>query len=446
MKAVRSFLGLVLWFAGLAEKILLWMMRQWTYSVGLLCIGLVLLTKWVAFTLSKQITGMHLSILGYVPHHQGSALLSFGLAAALLFALAALAYSRRHWRVLTATGAVMLLIALLAVLQVAFLHSILLKELLDEETQAKGAAQFERRYLPTNAGSEASDAIGIKGLATERVWDRFLGAWYFMGFGWYVAVVGGLCIFLCGACRIPSTRDRARILTATAFAATVLVFVCSGKPLLAHLALVRGQEAESKGHPDKAIREYREALRLDGWFAINIDVYKRIGAIDFNFGRTDTLEYGIYHAELMLSENNYPAAIAEYQRLLETADELSEFLKRRTFEIWTNYGVQLYQAGAVGVAVTAWQSLLAQDPVQWLAVFCLSTAYFDTGRYQESIDLIQSLLKGLADPQLRANLSSNMGDAYTRLGNFQQARLAYRYSYFIDNALNWRALESLVGS
>jgi hypothetical protein len=47
---------------------------------------------------------------------------------------------------------------------------------------------------------------------------------------------------------------------------------------------------------------------------------------------------------------------------------------------------------------------------------------------------------------LRANLNSNMGDAYTRLGDYQHAHLAYRYSYFVDNILNWRALMSLVGS
>jgi len=81
-----------------------------------------------------------------------------------------------------------------------------------------------------------------------------------------------------------------------------------------------------------------------------------------------------------------------------------------------------------------------------LATYCLATAYFSTGRYQESADLIVGLLKGLADPQLQANLHSSLGDAYTRLGDYQKAKLAYRFSYSIDNVLNWRALMSLVGS
>jgi hypothetical protein len=446
MKVIRWLVGIVLWWARLAEIILLWSLRQWAYLVALPCIGLVLLTKWVAFTLSKQITGLHLSLLGYVPQHHVNPLLSYGFAGALLFLAAAVMYSLRHWRVLSIIGALMLLVACSAVFQTAFLHSVLLRELLDEEIQAKGAASFSKRYLPTNSGTEASDAMGIKGLPTDTVSERLLAAWYFMGFGWYVMVAGGLSAFLYGICRIPAGRGRTQIVTVSVLAAALLFVICAARPMFAHIALVRGHEAESKGDPDGAIREYRKAMQLDGWFAINADLYQRIGAIDYNFGRTETLEAAIYHAELMLSENNFPAAIAEYERLAQTAGTHVGFLKTRTFQIWNTYGIQLYEAGAVGSACRAWQSVLTLDRTQWLAVFCLSTAYFDTGRYQESIELIEGLLKELADPQLRANLNSNMGDAYTRLGQYPKAHLAYRYSYFVDNILNWRALMSLVGS
>jgi len=446
MKVVEWFLGIILWFAGIGEKLLLWGLRNWAYFIALPCIGLVLMTKWVAFTLSKQIQGLHLSILGYVPGHHVNVALSFGFAAAVLIAIAALMYSLRHWRVLAVTGVIILLVALFAVMQVAFLHSGLLKELQDEEIQAKGAADFTKRYLPTNAGSEGSDAIGIKGLPTETVWQRFVAAWYFMGFGWYVIVVLGLSALLYGTARMPRASQRVLIFAGMTLAMAAVAIGCSSRPLLAHLAFVRGQQAESRGDLARAVREYREAMRLDGWYDINTEVYQRIGAIDSNLGRSDTFEYGIYHAEQMLSQNNYQAAIAEYERLVETGGEHARFLKSRTFEIMNIYGIQLYSAGAIGNACIAWQRVLELDPTQWLAVYCLSTAYFDTGRYQESIDLIQGLLKELADPQLRANLNSNMGDAYTRLGDYQHAHLAYRYSYFVDNILNWRALMSLVGS
>jgi tetratricopeptide (TPR) repeat protein len=446
MSLVRWFVGVILWVAAIGERILFWGLRNWAYFVATPCIGLLVLTKWVAFTLSKQIQGLHLSILGYVPGHHVNPVLSYGCIAALLIAVAGVTYSRRHWRSLAVTGLLIVALAFFALLQTAFLHPGLLKELTEEEIEAKAAADFSKRYLPTNTGSEPSDTIGLKGLPADTVWQRFAASWYFMGFGWYVAVVCGLSAFLYGICRTLRTIDRLRIAGVMLCLIGALAVACAIRPSLAHLAFVRGQEAESKGDLAKAIKNYREAIRLDSWYSINPDIYQRIGAIDQLFGRLDTFEYGIYYAELMISENNYPAAIAEYEKLVTTAGPRSHFLKTRLFEIWNSYGIELYAAGAIGAACGAWQSVLELAPHHWLAVFCLSKAYFDTGRYQEAIDLIQELVKGLADPELRANLHSNMGDAYTRLGDYYHAHLAYRYSYFVDNILNWRALTSLVGS
>ena len=159
MKAVRWFLGIILWFAGIGEKTLLWTLKHWFYFIGLGFIGLTLLTKWVAFTLSKQIQGVHLSILSYVPGHHVNPLLSYGFIAVVLFVIGVICYSRRYWRLLAGTGATILLLALFAVMQVAFLHSNILKELQDEEIEAKGAADFTKKYMPVNSGSEATSKL-----------------------------------------------------------------------------------------------------------------------------------------------------------------------------------------------------------------------------------------------------------------------------------------------
>jgi tetratricopeptide (TPR) repeat protein len=446
MNLFHWLINVAVWFAAIGERVLMWLLRHWAYFVGLACVGLVLLTKWVAFTLSKRIIGLHLSVFGYASHGSGHTWISYGLVAAGFFALAAWAYTRKAWRVLACSGSAMLLLTWLAVLQVAFVHCTLLEELLDEETQSKAAYQFNQYYQASNGGTEPSDLIGIAGLPTETVFHRLLSAWYFMGFGWYVTVVGGLCIFLFGLARTQAGKGRWPIIGVTLGVGAGLMAVCAARPLFAHLASVKGEQAEAKGNPSRAVQEYREAIRLDRWYAIRPDLYLRIGAIDFALGRTNTLEYGMYHAELMLSEKNYTAALAEYERLAQRIDGPAEVLRTRVYQAWIHYGMHLYNAGAIGDAEAAWQHVLARDPTPWLAVYCLSEAYFNTGRYGESVDLILGLLKGLADPELRANLHSNLGDAYTRLGDYQKAKLAYRYSYTLDNILNWRAMMSLVGS
>ena len=416
------------------------------WFIGLLCIAAVLLAKWVAFKLSNRVIGLNLSFLGYAPHHPSNPLASYGFVAAVLFALGTWTFSHKQWRALVLTGAGLLLMGFFALLQVAFVHCALLKELADEEAQATVAGQFNNKYLPANFGKEHSDVQGPSlSSSIETVWDRVVAARYFMGFAWYLTVFGGLFFFLYGERRLLSAQERSRITKGTLLIAAFLAILCVARPLFAHMSLVRAQEAESNGDPFTAILWYRNAIRIDEWFAIHTDLYSRIGAIDSNFGRTNTLEYGIYYAELMASQKDFPSAIAEFEKLARSAGAPSELLEARMVEIWTAYGLELYKAGALGSAVDVWQNALAQDRAQWLAGFCLSRAYFETGRYQESINLIRRLTKGLRDPQLIANLHSNLGDAYTRLGEFQQARLAYRYSYAVDCVLNWRGLSSLVG-
>ena len=210
----RLVINVGVWFAGIGERVLMWGLRRWAYFVALACVGFVLLTKWIAFTLSKRIIGLDLPIFGVVPHSSHHALFSYGVGAGVLFLLGAWTYSRRAWRTLACIGAVMLLVALFAVLQVAFLRCTLLNELLGEESQAKIASQFNHYYLPLNSGIEESNVLGLAGLPTETVWYRLLSAWYFMGFGWYVMVVGGLSIFFYGIYRAPKGRGRAFIFAA----------------------------------------------------------------------------------------------------------------------------------------------------------------------------------------------------------------------------------------
>jgi Tetratricopeptide repeat len=422
-------------------------MKLVAWFVAALCTASVLVCKWVAFTLSNRISGLNLSVLADVPRGSATPWISYGYLAAVLFILAAWTFSRKHWNAFGWTGVALLSIGLLALLQLAFVHCGLLKEVVDEEVQARTAAQFTTKHLPLNAGNEPSNEPSDMTTysSIQTLTDRIVAARYHMGFAWYVAVFGGLFALFFGAQRVLSAQERFRMFAGSLAIAALLATVCCAGPVVARFALVSGEKAESNGDPSGAIGQYRKAIRLDKWLALHTDVYARIGLIDARFGRNDTVEHGIYRAELMVAKHNFPSAIAEFERLTSSAACFPQLLRIRTAEVWTDYGLQLYREGAIGSAASAWQNALAQDPAQWLAGLCLSRAYFQTGRYQESADLIEGLIKRLSDPQLRANLQSNLGDAYTRLGDLQKARRAYRFSYTLDDILNWRALTALVG-
>lgn len=447
MKVLDWFIAVGLWFARLGERILMWFLHNWALFAGLACAALVLISHWVALTITNRLAGLHAPLFGYKSDRPGSLLLSWGVAAALLIAVSAFTCRFRLWRSLSIAGAALLLLTLGGLLQVAVGEPQLLKEIGDEESAwASSVNVYQKKYLPVNQGVEPDNASGPP-LSTSivTVWDRLIVARYMMGRGWYLTVVIGLLAFFYGRARL-SRRGRARLTLWT------LVFVLSStaialaRPLGAQIAVARGQIAEAEGNPGLAINRYREAMRLDDWFAIHAALYVRIGAIDFSFGRTDTLEYGFYHSQLLFSQKNYLPAIQELERLLPKAGSQTKLVHDLLADRWTAYGTALYAEGAVAAAIPAWQKALLHDPASWLAGFCLSRAYFEVGRYQDSIDLILPMTKVVRDPEFRSALDTNLGDAYTRIGDLAGAKLAYRHSYLIDYVLNWRGLSDMIGA
>jgi tetratricopeptide (TPR) repeat protein len=124
---------------------------------------------------------------------------------------------------------------------------------------------------------------------------------------------------------------------------------------------------------------------------------------------------------------------------------LLRVIRRREAELYTQYARQLHALAAYGAAVTASENGLERDPGSLLAAYYLSRDYFLIGRYADAAALSVKLALELHDPTFRANLFSDAGDAYTKLGAFEDAKVAYRHSYQYDYVLNLRGLSALNG-
>jgi tetratricopeptide (TPR) repeat protein len=406
---------------------------------ALVCAVAVLFAKWVNFPLSNQLRGLHFSLLGYLPDHAGSPLTSYGTLAAILFLAAAYAFHTAKTRMLAAMGSALLLIALWTLLQVALVDAAMFKRLADEIEQLHLATFFSRYYLPANLGNEPSVWILVE---FDTIWSRLITGWTYLGFGWYATLAGGAVIFLNAVKRLAS---KGGVVAAVAATSIALAAVCSMPYWLSELAVNRAIAAESAGHLDEAIRQYRRAIRICRWNRVNLDLYARIGAIDSTQGRTATLEYGIYHAELEASKSDLPSAIAEFEDLAARAGPIAGILRSRAAGLLTQYGAGLYEAAAFGAAIDAWHQALAQDSTMWLAAYYLTRGCFAARRYQESVDLSKRLVEQMSDPMLIANLYNNLGDAYTELGALAEAHRAYRYAWKLDYKMNFRSVSALVG-
>jgi tetratricopeptide (TPR) repeat protein len=228
-------------------------------------------------------------------------------------------------------------------------------------------------------------------------------------------------------------------------------------PLVAQRAITQAARAEANAEIDQAITDYRRAILLDGWYAEHVSIYRRIGEIEASLGHTSTAEYRIYYAENLVAQNQpftgtqesgntaqLPEAIALYDDLAAEGGETSKLARRRAAELWTEYGLHLFVAGAFGSAVEAWEKALAREPRMWLASFYLTRGYYVVGRYQDAAHLAESVAV-TSDPVWFAILSCNMGDARMQMGDLDVGHRAYFDAYDFDYAANRRALYELFG-
>ena len=426
----------------------------WTSALG--CAGAALATKWLNFPLSRQLRGVDFALGAYTEGAQHARLLSFGCVAAVLLLAGAVAFTLRWWRTLGWIGAVLLWVAVLAPLKATLLDAGLLQMLAVESSQQQLAAAFTQAALPVNFGSEPTQ---VSRLDLNTIEDRLVAAWTFVHGGWWAVLCGGLLALgranaECGMRNAEFRRKGAKgekgegnggvVWWAGAGAMGILLICCAG-PALAEWALMDGHAAEARGDLDGAERAYRRAMRLDGWQALNVYNYSELGCLDEARGRRDTAEYHFYHAELASTQVDLTASLGELEGVRTNDATLARVIRRREAELYTAYARQLHALEAYGAAVTASENGLERDPDSLLARYYLARDYFMIGRYGDAATLSMKLATELADPTFRANLFSDAGDAYTKLGAYEDAKVAYRRSYIYDYVLNLRGLAALNG-
>lgn len=416
-------------------------MKYFWCALLLLCIPALLVTQWVAFPLSRQLSGIAFSMVGYVRGHMHPTPLSYGGAATLILLVAAGAVLIQRWTWVYAAGMALMTLTVAAPFQVAFGNPALLKDLAEEADWLNAAYHFAQSYLPLNLGNEATV---WPFLTFDTLAGRLLSRWYFMGLGWYLAIIVAIALMVAGL----RNMDRAirQIGLGAAVSVMMVVVVCFlAWPLAGQHALLAAVRAESRGEVAAASRLYRDAFRLDEWNALQIELRERAGALDAALGRTATPDYEVYSAESLLKQNQTPAAIAKYDALATTHGPSQDLARMRSVSLRAAYGLQLYQTGAFGAAVAAWQSALQREPSMWLAAFYLARGYFAAGRYHEAAQVAQRCISHVDDLQFIANLYSDIGDAGTRGAGLPSGHLAYYLSYQWDYADNRRGLAGATG-
>ena len=408
---------------------------------GFLIVGSVVL-KWVEFPLSGNLSGLQLPLLrnvGIFPHRY---LLSFGVLGIAVLIMGLLLLRRAGPRLLAVAAAVLLTLCLIVPCQIAFQQPALLRRLTDEDEEISLIRDFTINYLPKNLGS-AEDIP--KHIVLYTAWGRFLAACSFLRLGWYCFWFGSLLIGLYSISRLP----REKVTTGLALVCLPLgaLVILLTPPLIGQHYFTSACMAKAQGENEKAIADYRKAMRWDQWHAQDIDIYGTIGELEKQAGFPDgSPERHINKAVEFREASEYELAIFEFNRAAEAGGTLEVAARRESVRTRANLGLALYRGGSIGGAVTNWEQVLVEDPSQLYVLPYLARANYDIGRYQAALDVIARLVRVVADhTSMLGDAYSLGGDCSAKLGRDADARRYYNLALSADNILNHWAVTGLIG-
>ena len=416
---------------------------RWTgFSAILLCVPLVLIFRWVNFTLSDDLYGGAFSLFGYSPIHPHFTFASFGVIAAAILMLAAMfcALRRPLWQCLMA-GALFLLLAY-AYLQVAVGDPRLAIE------AARQSDWFLWIVAGQSPGNHPETELWQK-LAFDTVGDRLYTGWFYLGLGWYLGLLAAIAMFVAAA-RSIDTRYARRIATLTLLSTAALAVLLLVRPFRAERAFEVAAQAQADARYEYAITSYGDAMRMDSWYGLNPRIHERIGAAYTTLQRVNEPDAVVYRSELTIDRyredaatGDLPRAIADYDLLSTRDDAIGIIARWRAADVGVIYGLHLFQGGAFGPAVRAWEQVLQKDPDNWQAAYYLTMGYPQVGRYREMAAVSQRFIDHCADPVALGAFYLALGDAQTWMGTFGTGHEAYYKSYYYDYSFNPRGLSSL---
>jgi hypothetical protein len=366
---------------------------------------------------------------------------SFGWMALLIGGIAGIGWFYRSSRVMAVCAVTGLGLCIFSVVHLA-LRDPAFWSLVDENAQYATIMGFSLHNLPANFGIEP---FFQPNLSIETAMDRLATALYFVGWGWWICLTGGLLILI--SCIKISRRQTMRCVALTAGVMLASQGMVLRKGFAAQYLQDQGDRDMAHGRYAEAIERYKAAQRCNPQLNRSEQIHLHFGKAYYQLGLPSHPNARFYLGNRYAQERNPEAAIAAYLLAAsEASAPLQEIIHKRIGWTYVSIGLAQYRDGNIGSASGWWEVALTSDPAQVQAAYFLVKAYFEQGRYEQSIAMGRFLLLRSRNRLLNANVQASVGDGYWKLNNFTKARAAYEASMILDWFANFRIWKSLGGT
>ena len=415
------------------------------------CLGILLFLispflAWLSPQLDQSIGGYHIPIFEDAdPRNRISGFLSYGGLTISFGVLALVAFWKGSFllKILVGEGAILA--------GIMFMHKIsswnqgLLRYLIDQNKQYSELIEFTTAYLPTNRGVEPTFFQNLK---ISSVFDRYLSSGYFLSWGWFFCMIGGVVLLTVGY-RHQKSPSGLKWIKAIFLVLPVVLAVSPMIPsVISEKHLGRADQLIAKGLYASALQEYNKAR----WWYSELDrtesFRRRLGFVYGEMGRKDEADFHIFKGYQVNASGNTLGAVFEFIQAENRAgddQQLKNLIRRHLGNVYVDYGLELYDEQMIGGAIAGWQRAIRYNPDQIQVHYYLAKAYFDTGQFEQAIIENEMFIKRSMNPLMNSNVFMNIGDSYAKLDNPKTARLYYRRAISSDNDQNYRAVRSLVG-
>ncbi len=427
------------------------MKLRWHYVVVSVLVAGALASSvaasWISPRLSPGVSGRIFLIHGISLR----ALLSIAGIAGLIFLIRRWSGSTRRDGTaergarLRGLGWILIGICLVAWLSVTFDNQQRLRRLYREEAEFQSMTTFTVDYLAFNSGLQLGFDINPE---TQTVTGRLLGGWSFLGLGWYLALFTGIALaatgYGLGAKRAAGFREGSAILIVFA----MIVLAWTWAPFWAQYRLSLATDADAHSNFSGASEEYARALRIDPWLKEEPSVLWAIGALYGRMGRKQSPEFRLYWGNSLFSRGRweFDRALNEYQMAAQSDDlAIRRVATSQMVLLLNRKALAQYKTGAIQSALASWGLMLELSSDEIQPLYYMTKAAYDVALYPTAIKAGRQFLMMNRHALLSAIVNSNIGDCYTKLYAYDEARAHYMKSQdFVGNRNN-RALISLVG-